>query len=56
MPVYPKKTKALLWKDICTLTVIAALVVIAKILLKQPRWMDTEDVRYTHRYWTIIQP
>ena len=52
--IYPKKTKTLLWKDIGTPTVIAVLLVVAKIwsnLDIDQQIMDTEDVVPTqHRH------
>ena len=54
---YPKNTKTLIWKDICTPMFSAALFAVAKIW-KQPkpinRWMD-KDVIYTMQYSSAIK-
>ena len=49
MDIYPKKTKTLIGKDICTSVFIAALFTIAEIWKQMSinRWMDKEDGIYT---------
>ena len=61
--IYPKKTKPLIWKDICTPMLIAALFIIAEIW-KQPKCPLTDEwikkILYTHlhthRHRNIIRP
>ena len=55
--IYPKKTKSLISKDICTPMFIVALFTIAKIC-KQPKCpLIDNGLRYgTYTQWNIIQP
>ena len=53
--IYEKKTRALTWKDICTLTLVASLFIMAKIW-KQPKYPSTHEWKkkcLTHTHWKI---